>query len=135
MNVLSLAFQAPQIPGIPAPSFLPYNSPPRLSQGKYFSSVSQRDCVVTSRLWFIQTSLFFMTVFPYLRITRHVFRECTQRPWRYCGPGTPSTQSRDDWVSFSPVTGEKCELVNAKKKKKKFTYQHLFLKTVIDRKS
>lgn len=33
MNVLSLAFQAPQIPGIPSPSFLPYNSPPRLAQG------------------------------------------------------------------------------------------------------
>jgi len=35
MNVLSLAFQAPQIPGMSAPSFLPYNSPPRHSQGKY----------------------------------------------------------------------------------------------------
>ncbi|XP_008181269.1 potassium voltage-gated channel protein Shaw isoform X1 [Acyrthosiphon pisum] len=33
MNVLSLAFQAPQIPGMSAPSFLPYNSPPRHSQG------------------------------------------------------------------------------------------------------
>lgn len=64
MNVLSLAFQAPQIPGIPAPSFLPYNSPPKPSQGKCLTTKSRIFVDIKYALCYYFVSRSFFVYFP-----------------------------------------------------------------------
>lgn len=65
MNVLSLAFQAPQIPGIPAPSFMPYNSPPRTAQGQLRASSRRRSGRSTERYRRRNNNIIVSSFFPF----------------------------------------------------------------------